>query len=90
VVVACCLPVGFLNLWCHIAVEAVGGFHRCVVGDAKGVRFASMVKVVAVGSMVVRTEALASVPVGEGSRRCTGALQVLPSLLMCCLLASAR
>jgi hypothetical protein len=30
--VAGCLPVGFLNLWCHIVAEAVGGFHRLVMG----------------------------------------------------------
>jgi hypothetical protein len=27
-----CLLVDFLNLWCLIVAEAVGGFHRLVVG----------------------------------------------------------
>jgi hypothetical protein len=32
VLVAGCLPMVFLNLWCHIVVEVVDGFHRLVVG----------------------------------------------------------
>jgi hypothetical protein len=36
-----------------------------------------------VGGMVDRTEALASVPVGEGCQQHAGALQVLPFLYQC-------
>jgi hypothetical protein len=32
VLVAGGLPVGFLDLWCHIVAEAIGGFCRLVVG----------------------------------------------------------
>jgi hypothetical protein len=32
VLVASCLSVCFLDLWCHILAEAVGGFHRLMVG----------------------------------------------------------
>jgi hypothetical protein len=32
VLVVSCLPVGFLDLWCHIVTEADGGSHRLVVG----------------------------------------------------------
>jgi hypothetical protein len=31
VLVAGCLLVGLLDLWCHIVAEVVGGFHRLVV-----------------------------------------------------------
>jgi hypothetical protein len=81
------LPMGFLDLWCRIVVEAGGAFHRLMVGDIEGVRFACGVEVVAAGGedcfggASARMEALASVPVGEGSRLCTGALLVL--LFLC-------
>jgi hypothetical protein len=72
-----CLSVGFLNPWCHIVAEDVGGFHRLVVGDIGGAGFAFAVEVVVavgggwVGGTVAQMEALASVPIGEGSRQCT-------------------
>jgi hypothetical protein len=74
--------VGFLNLWCHIVVEVVGGFCRLVVGDVEGVRLAHAAEAVAVGGgcfggAAARTETLASIPTGEGSRQCTGAMRVL-------------
>jgi hypothetical protein len=52
--------------------EAVGEFHRLVVGDIIGVGFAFVAEVVAVGaawviSAIARTEVFASVPASEGS-----------------------
>jgi hypothetical protein len=78
VLVACGLPIDFFDLWCRIVAEVVGGFHRLEVRDIGGVGLAYVAEVVAVGGgyfggVVARTEALASVPAGKGSRRCTGA-----------------
>jgi hypothetical protein len=66
------------DLWCRIVAEVVGGFHRLEVRDIGGVGLAYVAEVVAVGGgyfggVVARTEGLASVPAGKGSRRCTGA-----------------
>jgi hypothetical protein len=63
-------------------VEAVGGFHTLVVGSIVGVVFGYAAEVGEVnwgcfGGAIARTEALASVLVGEGSRWCTGAPQIL-------------
>jgi hypothetical protein len=38
--VASCLPLGFLSLWCHAAVEAVGRSRRLVLG--RGVRLRNL------------------------------------------------
>jgi hypothetical protein len=53
-------------------VAAVGGFHTLMVGDIEDVRFGYAVEVGEVDwgcfdGAVVRTEALAFVPIGEGS-----------------------
>jgi hypothetical protein len=80
VLVVNCLPVGFLNLWCHIEVVVIGGFHRLVggIGDG-GAGFAFVAEVVVVvggdwvNGMIAWMEALASVRVGEVSWQCTGA-----------------
>jgi hypothetical protein len=73
------LPIGFLVLWCHIVAAVVGGFHRLVAGSIEGMRFGYVTEVGEVdrgcfAGAVARTEALASVLVGEGSRWCTEAL----------------
>jgi hypothetical protein len=81
VLVGRCLPVGFLNLWCHIVMKAVGGFHRLMVGDIGVVGLANVAEVAMDGGWVrdavVQTDALASIPLGKGYRLCIGALQVL-------------
>jgi hypothetical protein len=33
------LPMGFLDRWCHIAVEAIGGFHTLVAEGIEDVVF---------------------------------------------------
>jgi hypothetical protein len=68
VLVAGGLPMGVLDLWCHIRTEIVGGFHRLVVGVLRvrdldvWWRWGRQIRV------------LASIPTGEGSRWCTEAL----------------
>jgi hypothetical protein len=80
VLAACGLLMGLVDLWCHIEEEVVGGFHRLVVRVLRVCdldmrqRWGWIGVVLAVAT---QTEALASVPVGEGSRRCTGAPQAL-------------
>jgi hypothetical protein len=79
VLTAGCLSEGFLGLWCHIVADPTGGFHRLVVGVLglwdlhlrQGWWWLGWV-----GGRVVQTKALASIPVGEGYRWCTGASQV--------------
>jgi hypothetical protein len=50
-----------------------GGFHRLVAGGIADVGFgyAAEVDCHYIGGVVVLAEALASVPTGEGSQRCT-------------------
>jgi hypothetical protein len=79
------LPMDFLGRWCHIAVEVVDGFHTLMVVGIGGVVFECVADMGVVGwcyfgDASVRTEALASAPIGEGSRWCTGAPRVLPFL----------
>jgi hypothetical protein len=80
------LLMGFFDLWYHIEVEVVGGFRRLVVGGIEGMRFVYVAKVGEAGwgcfcGAAARTEALAYVPVGKGSRWCTGVPRVL--LFLC-------
>jgi hypothetical protein len=49
VLVAGGLPVGFWDLWCHIVVEAASGFCRLAMEYIRGVGFAYVAEVVAVG-----------------------------------------
>jgi hypothetical protein len=70
VLVAGDLPMGFWDLWCHIVVEATGGFRRLAVGDIGGLGLTYVVEVVVVGGCyfggaAARTKALASVLAGK-------------------------
>jgi hypothetical protein len=82
VLVAGGLSMGFLGQWCHIVVESIGEFHIVIVEGIGGVVFGYVAEVGEVdwgcfGGATARMEALASVPVGEGSQWCTGAMRAL-------------
>jgi hypothetical protein len=80
--------MGFWSLWCHTATEAASRFQR-LVAEGAGLwnwhlgRGGGGCGWGWVGGMVDRTEALASVPVGEGCQQHARALQVLPFLYQC-------
>jgi hypothetical protein len=78
------LLVGFLGLWCRVVTELIGGFHKLVVGAIAdvGFKYAAEVDWHCIGGVAVRTEALAYIPAGKGSRWCTGAPQALLALYL--------
>jgi hypothetical protein len=64
------LPMGFLDLWCHIVAEVVDGFHRLVVGDIEDMGFGYAVEAGEVdwgcfGGAGARMKALAFALVGD-------------------------
>jgi hypothetical protein len=82
VLAVCGLPMGLLGWWWHIMVEAEDEFHILAVVGIEDVVFACVAKVAVVGwgcfgDAAAQAEALASAPVGEGSRRYTRASRVL-------------
>jgi hypothetical protein len=67
------LIMAFLGRWCHIVLEAIGGFHTLAVEGIGGVvsRYVAEVGEVGwccFGDTAIRTEAPASAPIGKGSR----------------------
>jgi hypothetical protein len=66
------LSIGFLGMWSHIMVYAGCGCHRSVVGGIGSAGFGYVADVgeldwCCFGGVVIRTEARASVPIGEAS-----------------------
>jgi hypothetical protein len=68
--VASNLSMGFLDQWCQIVVEAIGGFHTSVVRCIEGVGFRYVAEVGEVdwgyfSGAATQMVALASIPIGE-------------------------
>jgi hypothetical protein len=78
------LPMDSLGMWCRVAMEVAGGFHRVVEVRTREATFECMVEVVGCfGDGSARMEVLASVLGYEGSQQCNGVLQVLFFLGLC-------